>query len=88
MPIHQQEDAMKKLRLSIEDLSVESFRVQSVEKKDTGTVMAHAKYSGSCPEVCDGGGGGGTYVTDCNDSVHYSCYHSCYIYGSCDTTCP
>ena len=80
---------MKKLKLAIEDLAVETFRVNGDEADPKGTVMANAQYSGSCPENCDtGGGGGGTDFLDCDASVHYSCYNSCFIYNSCDTTCP
>ncbi|HKP77273.1 MAG TPA: hypothetical protein VJT67_17205 [Longimicrobiaceae bacterium] len=79
---------MKKLRLELDDLAVESFRVDGKELR-TGTVIGRMEYTGSCPEVCGGGGGGGgTNLYECNATVHYSCDYSCHFANSCDTTCP
>ena len=80
---------MKKLRLELDELSVETFHVAETEGDAEGTVFANAEYSGTCEsECCGGGGGGGTNAYPCDDSIHYSCYYSCFIYGSCDTRCP
>ena len=79
---------MKKLRLDLDELSVESFDVAAAEREAEGTVFANAEWSGTCESGCCGGGGGGTNAYPCDDSIHYSCYHSCFIYNSCDTTGP
>jgi hypothetical protein len=82
---------MRKLKLELEELTVETFRVERDGANRTGTVIALQQYTGSCPEVCGdggGGGGGGSGLYDCDATIHYSCYNSCNIAGSCDTTCP
>ncbi len=70
---------MKKLRLDLEGLAVESFDTEPASG-DRGTVRGHAEYTVFCatPE-CTGPNG-----TSCNWSACHTCAGSC----ESDVTCP
>lgn len=77
---------MAKLRLTIEDLRVESFATALVEGR-TGTVKAHAGYAPPATDE-DAGYLQGTFIatqcdmSQCLDSCPPSCQITC---GSCDS---
>lgn len=82
---------MRKLKLSLDALQVESFHATGPEAR-RGTVPGHAwtEYADeSCFESCNGGcGTTGTGGTGTGGSGAASCYGTCYAScgGSC--TCP
>ncbi len=71
---------MKKLRLDVETLAVESFPVQA-DARGTGTVHAHSNYNGCGSLDCEG------YTFSCSDSTSgqtmNACSHGC-TYDSCN----
>jgi hypothetical protein len=96
-PIPPQEDVMKKLRLVLDDIRVDSFDVTR-ERAERGTVRGHVCCCGCVPCCCTGGDscggscdtcvtGCGTCYTNCGSCAgQYSCDYSCG--GSCgDYTC-
>jgi hypothetical protein len=68
---------MKKIRLDINKLAVETFSVTKNEPREPGTVRAHAaEYTGWSCETWEKGCGGTGYGE-----------HTCDMFGSCDTHC-
>lgn len=70
---------MKKLRLNLDALAVESFDPSGDEVAQPGTVRGHALNSDMCPEGT--GGTGSTDVTGCGScaaTACATCYGSCY----------
>lgn len=88
---------MRKLRLDMEALKVESFEVATIRSGVAGTVWARESYAliegcGGTGEACtvdgDTGGIGGwpTLVLTCPQTCVRTCEQSCG--GSCGFTCP
>lgn len=78
---------MRKLKLDLDALAVESFEAEG-GKSPRGTVVGRAQALPSADAGgCDGGGGGGGTGLYCDPTVHYSCYQSCYLYDTCATQC-
>jgi hypothetical protein len=74
---------MRKVRLNLEMLEVESF-VTDTSGASRGTVNGHAQppppSHADCETMnCDPG----TDFLDCDASVHYSCYQSCFLFDTC-----
>ncbi len=67
---------MKKLRLEMEGLRVESFHPASTSMDDSGTVHGHASLNGTCFPTCG---------TTCPISCQMSCGNTCP--GTCYRTC-
>jgi hypothetical protein len=59
-PIPQEDTAMKKLALKLEELSVESFRTEEAAK-ERGTVPAHCGLATDC------------WINTCNDTCQVKC---------------
>ena len=84
---------MNKLRLDLEDLSVESFDTTPAARAENGTVFGQqctCYTQCTCPgcPTCDAscnGTCGGTCAASCNGTCGDTCAGSCY--GSCDDTC-
>jgi hypothetical protein len=84
-PSTRTEDEMRKLKLSLDELQVDSFHADPMGTA-RGTVMGRyfTEYADeSCFESCNGtcGGGCGSYPASCNGT----CYASCS--GTCNATC-
>ncbi len=87
---------MNKLRLDLEDLSVESFDTTPEVRREGGTVFGQqcTCYTNcTCPgcPTCDascngtcGGTCGGTCDASCNGTCDYSCNGTCYEYSCLD----
>ena len=74
---------MRKLKLDLDALEVESFDATVTGDDERGTVNAHAEYTWSCPSTHPT-----WYEHTCDEATcHYSCERSCFIYDSCDGTC-
>lgn len=73
---------MKKLKLDIDDLKVESFETTKIPDK-VGTIQGHQYVIDTDPpnNPCGGGGGGGTiftsYITQCRTCYRHSCVPTC-----------
>ena len=88
---------MNKLRLDLEDLSVESFDTTPAARAENGTVFGQqctCYTQCTCPgcPTCDASCNGtcdatcaGTCAASCNGTCNYTCGASCY--GTCDYTC-
>ena len=81
----------RKLRLDLEQLTVESFSISADGGDGTGTVRAHGKVPPDEP-ASDYDGVCGTYYESCNGSCAScvnSCWNSCVgTCVSCNVTCP
>jgi hypothetical protein len=80
---------MKKLRLDIEQLAVESFDVTTDVVRARGTVRGQLTSPASCLATdCNQNTCAATCMTcpdTCWDSCGETCYNSCY--GTCEVTC-
>jgi len=72
---------MRKLRLQLEDLQIDSFSTTPVQKKDKGTVFGEQC---TCPTACTCPGCP-TCDPSCNGTCGASCGATCDF--SCDGTC-
>ncbi len=82
---------MKKLKLNLEDLKVESFETNPMQSK-MGTVLGNLKEGDTQPpENCNGGGGGtlDIAVYTCNLLVCNTMHHiyTCGGQNTCGETC-
>ena len=80
---------MKKLRLHLEDLSIDSFATTYV-KREKGTVYGEqctCPTACTCPgcPTCDASCGGASCAATCAASCYGTCDASCN--GTCDYTC-
>jgi hypothetical protein len=75
---------MKKLKLTLNDLRVESYTTAEESAKQVGTVQGHDKPS--APHTC----GCPTYYQTCQQGA-YTCYNTCDCYtwsgAECNTVC-
>ncbi|HEX8692467.1 MAG TPA: hypothetical protein VF746_08620 [Longimicrobium sp.] len=72
---------MRKLKLDVEELKVDSFEVAEDEKAPRGTVRGHAQYTDY--RVCD-------TAVDCSwNSCPSNCVSACAVtcYDTCEATC-
>lgn len=79
---------MKKMKLSLDDLKVESFQTTPEESNDKGTVVGYITCDLTLCEEC-GVGCGATQTPSCNGTCDPSCNGTCdpSCGGTCDATC-
>lgn len=78
---------MKKLRLNLDELKVESFETVLHQNKK-GTAFGQGVSQDTDPTTpCDCGGGGGTVGVSCGGSCIATCPNTC-AYTCDDATCP
>jgi hypothetical protein len=77
---------MRKLRLDLDHLEVESFEATPRDGEERGTVQGHAEpYTPTCPSSSPTWGD--NYTCD-EATCHYSCYEqTCRLLDSCDGHC-
>ena len=77
---------MKKLKLDLERIEVESFPTDAPDPSQRGTVEGHAELTYGCQsntQTWDRG-----YTCDEYGTCYYSCYdRTCHLFDSCDGTC-
>lgn len=87
---------MRKIRLDLEDLCVDSFVTDAADGR-RGTVNGNAKAQPTAEEGCQPAEttpiSCGTGCLECETDIHYSCIHSCNLVQTCAqasacTLCP
>ncbi|HEY0020667.1 MAG TPA: hypothetical protein VGC13_30490 [Longimicrobium sp.] len=77
---------MKKLKLTVDELHVESFRTDDEEAFPRGTVHGNASDSTCMQRICECSGDTDWDVScgTCN-AVEYTCYNTCPSHFNCPT---